>query len=262
MNNVTLWRGDCLDLMKGIPDCSVDMILCDLPYGLTSNKSDTPIPMAKLWGEYRRIIKENGCIALFAQGTFFVDLVNSNRKMYRYDLVWDKCLTTGFLNAKKMPLRRHEQIAIFYKKQPIYNPQFSEGSPLHSRGTKYLGKKAVNNNYGVYGNTNDERKGTTQKYPTSILSFQKPHPSASVHRTEKPVSCLEYLIKTYTNKGNTVLDNCMGSGSTGVACVNTGRKFIGIELDPNYFEIAKNRIEEAANTVTFCSYGEYVTNSK
>ena len=242
-----LQHGDCLELMKSIPDGSVDMILCDLPYGVTQNKADVPIPLDALWSEYKRITKENGCMALFAQGTFFVDLVNSNRRMFRYDLVWDKVLISGFLNAKRMPLRQHEQVAIFYKKLPTYNPQFSKGKPVHAKGTAYLTKPTTNNNYGEFGITADERKGCTEKYPTSILRFPKPHPSVGLHRTEKPVDCLAYLVKTYTNEGDTVLDNCMGSGSTGVACVNTGRKFIGMELDEKYFEIAKTRIEEAWN---------------
>ena len=240
-----LLQGDCLDLMGNIPDKSIDMILCDLPYGKTQNKKDVRLPFDRLWNIYKRIIKNNGCIALFGQGTFYVDLVNSNPKMFRYDLAWNKQLTSGFLNANRMPLRQHEQIAIFYKKMPTYNPQFSKGKPLHSRGTSYKNKEAKNQNYGKFGVTDDIRAGSTDKYPTSILCFSKPHPSAALHRTEKPIALLEYLIKTYTNEGDTVLDNCMGSGSTGVACVNTGRDFIGIELDENYFNIAKNRIEQA-----------------
>jgi DNA modification methylase len=229
--------------MKNIPDKSIDMILCDLPYGKTKHENDKPLPFDLLWREYRRIIKTSGAILLFGQGTFFVDLVNSNRKLFRYDLVWNKHLTTGFLNAHKMPLRQHEQIAVFYKKLPTYNPQFAKGKPLHSRGTAYKRKEAKNQNYGEFGTTDDVRAGSTDKFPTSMLSFAKPHPSIAVHRTEKPVDLLEYLIKTYTNEGDTVLDNCMGSGSTGVACKNTGRRFIGIELCDDYFKIAKERIE-------------------
>lgn len=239
-----LLEGDCLELMNRIPDNSVDMILCDLPYGVTQNKLDIIIPFAELWKRYERIIKENGVIALFAQGVFYIDLVNSNRKLFRYDLIWNKKLVTGFLNAKKMPLRQHEQIAIFYKKLPTYNPQFQIGQPLHSKGTKYKNKEAKNSNYGYFGQNEDLRKGSVEKYPTSILTFQKPHPAISVHRTQKPIDLLEYLIKTYTNKGEIVLDNCMGSGSTGVACVHTDRDFIGIEKDKEYFNIAKKRIEE------------------
>ena len=238
-----LRQGDCLELMKEIPDKSIDMILCDLPYGKTRNEHDVPLPFEPLWSHYKRIIKDNGCIALFGQGTFYVDLVNSNPKMFRYDLVWNKQLTSGFLNSHKMPLRQHEQIAIFYKKLPTYNPQFSKGKPLHSRGTAYKTKRAKNQNYGNFENTDDVRCGSTEKFPTSILNFSKPHPSACVHRTEKPVDLLEYLIKTYTNDGDTVLDNCMGSGSTGVACLKSNRNFIGIELDEKYFFVAKDRLE-------------------
>lgn len=171
--------------MRNISDKSVDMILCDLPYGVTHNKSDVVIPFEPLWEQYNRIIKDNGVIVLFAQGGFYIDLVNSNRKMFRYDLVWDKQLATGFLNANRMPLRRHEQIAVFYKKLPTYNPQFSIGEPLHSKGPLYMSKQGKNSNYGEYRQVAG-REDSTQKYPTSILSFQKPHPSVAKHRTEKP----------------------------------------------------------------------------
>ena len=180
-----LWQGDCLELMKDIPDKSVNMILCDLPYGKTQNEKDICLPLDKLWEQYNRIIIDNGCIALFGQGTFYVDLVNSNRKMFRYDLVWNKELTSGFLNAKRMPLRQHEQIAIFYKKLPTYNPQFTKGKPLHSKGTSYKNKEHKNQNYGEFQMTDDSRAGNTEKYPTSILNFSKPHPSIAKHRTEK-----------------------------------------------------------------------------
>lgn len=241
---VDLRCGDCLELMKEIPDGSIDMILCDLPYGVTQNKKDIIIPFDCLWKEYERIIKNNGCIALFGQGIFYVDLVNSNRGLFRYDLVWDKILSSGFLNANRMPLRVHEQIAIFYKKLPTYNPQKVIGNKNHSKGTP---KEATNLNYGKHSFVDNTELLGNLKNPISILSFQKPHPSVAVHRTEKPVELLEYLIKTYTNENETVLDNCMGSGSTGVACVNTGRNFIGIELDKDCFEIASNRIKEAKN---------------
>lgn len=243
--DIKLIHGDCLELMQNIPNNTIDMILCDLPYGVTHNKLDLVIPFDKLWLQYERIIKDNGAIILFGQGVFYIDLVNSNRKLFRYDLVWDKKLTSGFLSANRMPLRQHEQIVVFYKKLPTYNPQFTIGSPLHSKGINYKNKDIKNQNYGQFKVTDDLRAGSTKKYPTSILSFAKPHPSVSKHRTEKPVALLEYLIKTYTNEGETVLDNCAGSGSTGVACVNTNRNFIGIELDDGYFNIAKKRIEEA-----------------
>lgn len=235
--------------MKQIPSGSLDMIACDLPYGVTQNKLDIVIPFEPLWSEYKRIIKERGCIALFAQGVFFVELVQSNRKMFRYDLVWDKVLTTGFLNAGRMPLRQHEQIAIFYKKLPEYHPQFTEGKPLHSKGVSYLDKEHKNNNYGQFHMTDDSRKGSIEKYPTSIIRVPKPHPSIALHRTEKPVELLKWLILTYSSEGDTIMDNSMGAGGCGVACAETGRRFIGIEKDPGCFETAKGRIEEAYKKV-------------
>lgn len=240
---INLKCGDCLELMKDIPNKSIDMILCDLPYGITQNKKDIRLPFNLLWEQYERIIKDNGAILLFAQGKFYIDLVNSNVKLFKYDLIWNKVLTSGFLNAKKQPLRQHEQIAVFYKKQPTYNPIFTQGKPLHGKGKSYKNKDFINNNYGKFNQLEDTRKGSTEKYPTSILKFSKVHPSKSLHPTEKSIELLEYLIKTYTNTGDIVLDNCMGSGSTGIACINTNRNFIGIEIDKKYFEIAKNRIE-------------------
>lgn len=231
--------------MKEVPDNSIDLILCDLPYGVTQNRKDIPISFEKLWEQYQRIIKEHGAILLFGQGLFYIDLVNSNRKLYRYDLIWDKKLTTGFLNANRMPLRKHEQIAVFYKKLPIYNPQFSEGKPLHGKGSTYLNKELKNSNYGKFNATDNSRAGSTQKYPTSIITYEKPHPSVAVHPTQKPIDLLVYLINTYTNESDVVLDNCMGSGSTIIAAITTNRKYIGMELDEKYFEIAKNRIEKA-----------------
>ena len=247
-----IYNMDCLEGMKQIPDKSIDMILCDLPYGKTNNEYDKPLPFNLLWEQYKRIIKDNGCIALFAQGTFYVDLVNSNRKMFRYDVVWNKVLSSGFLNANRMPLRQHEQIAIFYKKPPTYNPQFSQGKPSHPKGEKFKSKPIKNENYGKYKAIDSQRESSTEKYPTSIVTFPKPHPSVANHRTEKPVVLLEYLIKTYTNEGETVLDNCIGSGSTAVACIHTNRNFIGIELDKNYYEVAERRINEHIGNVSVC----------
>ena len=241
---ITLYNDDCFNTFSKIEDKSIDFILCDLPYGVTQNKKDIALPLGKLWFQYERIIKDSGCIALFCQGKFFIDLVNSNRKLFRYDLVWDKSLVSGFLNANRMPLRQHEQIAIFYKKQPTYNPQFHIGNPLHSKGKSVFDKEITNNNYGQFKVIDDSRAGSVEKYPTSILRFSKTHPSCCKHPTEKPVDLLAWLIKTYTNEGDTVLDNCMGSGSTGVACVKTSRNFIGMEIDEEYFSVAKNRIDE------------------
>lgn len=237
-----IYQGDCLEVMKNIADKSIDMILCDLPYGVTKNKNDIVIPFDRLWKQYERIIKSNGVIALFAQGLFYVDLVNSNKKLFKYDLVWDKKLTSGFLNCNRQPLRKHEQIAIFYKKQPIYNPQFSKGQPLHSKG-KCLNKHQ-NRNYGKYKELSNTSKDNFNKFPTSILEYSKVHPSKSIHPTQKSIELSEYLIKTYTNENDIVLDNCIGSGTTSIACINTNRNFIGIELQQEYVDIANKRINE------------------
>lgn len=244
---VELIHGDCLVEMKNIPDKSIDMILCDLPYEVLNkgNKNaswDRLLPFDQLWEQYNRIIKDNGAIILFAQGMFTAQLMMSNPNMWRYNLIWDKILTSGFLNAKRMPLRSHEDILVFYKSLPTYNPQMTIGEPLHSKGISYKDKELTNNCYGDMKGTDDLRKGSTEKYPKSIVRFQKPHPSCAVHPTQKSEELCEYLIKTYTNEGETVLDNCMGSGTTGVAAIKTNRNFIGIELDDEYFNIAKKRI--------------------
>ena len=245
--NYKLYQGDCLKLMKNIEDKSIDCIICDLPYGVTSkNKWDTIIPYEPLWKEYKRIIKDNGPIILFGQDKFTAKTMLSNEKMHRYNLIWNKVLTSGFLNAGRMPLREHEDIMIFYKKLPTYNPQFTEGKPLHGMGEKFKKVKNNNNNYNDFNSCNNpsaNREGDTKKYPKSILTFPRPASSKMLHPTEKPVELLEYLIKTYSNENDVILDNCMGSGSTGVACLNTNRRFIGIELDEKYFNIAKDRLE-------------------
>ena len=245
MSKIELFQGDCLNIMKNIPDKSIDMILCDLPYKRTKNKWDSIIPFEPLWREYNRIIKNNGCISLFADGLFMADLMNSNRKNWRYNLIWDKVLTSGFLNANRQPLRQHEEIVIFYKKQPTYNPQFTEGLPLHGMGKKFKERKNENNNYNEFNSCNNpsaDREGDTKKYPKSILTFSRKASCNMLHPTEKSIDCCEWLIKTYTNEGETVLDNCMGSGTTGIACKNLNRCFIGIELEEKYFNIAKERI--------------------
>lgn len=243
-SNVFIKQGDCLELMNDIPDNSIDMILCDLPYGVLNRKNnnakwDMVIPFDKLWQQYERIIKENGAILLFSQGMFSADLMNSNRKLWRYNLIWKKGnRVSGFLNANRQPLRNHEDICVFFKKQSTYNPQMVVGEKNHKKGGG-----AHKNKQSCYGNFKDiPTKNTNLKYPISIIEFDKEHPQ-SFHPTQKPVALLEYLIKTYSNEGDTVLDNCMGSGSTGVACVKTGRNFIGYEMQEEYFEIAKQRIE-------------------
>ena len=239
-----LIHGDCLKEMASLANkgVKVDLILCDLPYGITQNHKDIALPFDELWGLYYRITKHNTAIVLTASNHFFIDLVNSNRKIYRYDLVWDKVLTSGFLNANRQPLRQHEQIAVFYKKQPVYNPQFTQGKPLHGKGKGYKDKALINNNYGKFSTLDDYRKGSTEKYPTSIIRCPKPHPSKALHPTEKPIELFSWIIKTYTNAGDLVLDNCMGSGTTGVACKILDRNFIGIEIDEKHFRLAENRI--------------------
>lgn len=235
-----IYNGDCLDVMKTIEDHSVDMVLCDLPYGVTQNKWDIIIPFDKMWLALDKICKETCAIVLFADGMFCAELMLSNKKMWRYNIIWDKIIPSGFLNANKMPLRSHEEICVFYKKLPTYNPQKVLGNKSHSKGNKNNYK---NNNYGKFDFVDNTETLGNMKYPKSILSFSKPHPSISVHPTQKPVELLEYLIKTYSNEGDTILDFTMGSGSTGVACKNINRKFIGIEKDEKYFNIAKERIE-------------------
>lgn len=240
MSKIQLYQGYCLELMKDIPEKSIDMILCDLPYGITQNKWDKIIPFTDLWKAYDRIIKDNGAIVLFSKGIFSARLIISQEKLYRYTLIWEKSMAVGFLNSRRMPLQAHEDILVFYKKLPTYNPQMKTGKPYIKRNIE----NGDGNNYGKF-----ERKGKTlvnngSRCPRSVIKFSNGNHN-SQHPTQKPVPLLEYLIKTYTNEGDTVLDNCMGSGSTGVACVNTNRDFIGMELDENYFQTAKERIEKA-----------------
>lgn len=221
--------------MKGIPEGSVDMILCDLPYGTTACKWDSVIPFEPLWKQYKRIIKDNGAIVLFGSEPFSTELRHSNLKMYKYDWVWDKKIAGNPFLAKYQPLKVFENIMVFSQKTVRYFPQMRTGK-MRKKG----GGKSKLFDVGCTTSTND------QYYPTAIIEFSNAE-RKQLHPTQKPVALLEYLIKTYTNEGETVLDNCMGSGSTGVACMNTGRNFIGIELDKQYFDIAQKRIEEAHN---------------
>src|SRR5690554_5707166 len=242
MRPYELYKGDCLELMRDLPDASVDMILCDLPYGTTACKWDSVIPFEPLWEQYKRVAKKNAAIVLTAAQPFTTTLIASNIKMFKYCWVWEKSRKTGFLNAKKQPLRQTEDVCVFYEKQPKYNPQFTTGhEPTRS------GSGAVKGD-GVYrdGLFSEGSKGKTDRYPTNIIRERSCHNGyGRLHPTQKPVALMEYLIRTYTNEGDTVLDNCMGSGTTGVACANTGRNFIGIEMDACYFDIAKKRIESA-----------------
>lgn len=244
-----LIQGDCLERMKEIPDKSVDMILCDLPYGTTHLEWDKPIPFEPLWEQYNRVIKDNSAILLFSAQPFTADLINSNRKMFRYEWVWKKTVGLNFLNANRMPMRIHENICVFYKHLPTYRPQKTTKINQNIGKTRF--KKA--NRAKQYGEVKaQDYKDNGTRYPCDVIEFSNwngviygNNKNAVKHPTQKPVPLLEYLIKTYTNEGETVLDNCMGSGSTGVACVNTERDFIGIELDENYFDIACKRIQEA-----------------
>jgi len=232
--DIKLLHGDCLELMKDIPDKSIDMILCDLPYGTTACKWDTIIPFEPLWEQYERIVKDNGAIVLNSSQPFTTKLIASNMNKFRYTWVWEKEQGVNFLQAKKQPLKSHEDVCVFYGRQPKYNPIFEQGKPYKSgKGTS----GDVTNNVAKVQTINEGKR-----YPKTVLRFKR---ETGLHPTQKPVALLEYLIKTYTNEGETVLDNCMGSGTTGVACVNTNRNFIGIELDDKYFEIAKRRISEA-----------------
>jgi site-specific DNA-methyltransferase (adenine-specific) len=239
---IELREGDCLEVMKDIPDRSIDMILCDPPYGTTScNKWDVVIPFEPLWEQYERIIKDNGAIVLFGSQPFTSSLIMSNIKLFKYEWIWEKTMASNFALSKKQPFKKHENILVFYRKQPTYNPQMEDGKPYidnRNTGTR---------NISVGSESNLIRRPINNKgsrYPSSVQKFSNGN-NKNVHPTQKPVALLEYLIKTYTNEGEIVLDNCMGSGSTGVAAINCNRKFIGIELDEKYFEIARNRIESA-----------------
>ena len=246
MNDIDIWQGNCLDLMKSIKDKSIDCIICDLPYGKTHNTWDSIIPFKDLWEAYNRIIKDNGAIILFGQNSFSAQLICSNLKNYRYTLIWNKVRTSGFLNARRMPLSQHEDILIFYKKLPTYNPQMILGeNPSHKRGKKNelkgitQTKGMIYGKYVIYDKTPSTQ--TNMKYPTSIVTIQN-KVQGNLHPTQKPVELIEWLIKTYSNENDLILDNCMGCGTTAIACKNLNRKFIGIELDEKYYEIAKRRI--------------------
>ena len=232
-----LINGDCLEEMKNIPDNSVDMILTDPPYGTTACKWDSVVPISPMWDELKRIIKDDGAIVLFATQPFSSLLITKNIFQFKYSLVWQKTTVTGHLNAKRMPLRKHEDILVFGRKL-TYNPQKTAGHKPVNSYTKHQGDGDCyhKTKVGISGG------GSTERYPTSVLTFKTDKQKSALHPTQKPVALMEYLIKTYTNRGETVLDFTMGSGTTGVACKNLNRNFIGIELDKEYFEIAKNRI--------------------
>ena len=239
----TIYNEDCLEGMKRIPNGSVDLILCDLPYGTTQNKWDSIIPLEPLWEQYERVIKDNGAIVLTAQTPFDKVLGASNLRLLRYEWIWEKVQGTGHLNAKKMPLKKHENILVFYKKLPVYNPQMV-GDEI--RRVKRSGDKSKTTNYGDFVEISESKyKG---RYPVTVQYFDRD--KEKLHPTQKPVALFEYLIKTYTNKGETVLDNCMGSGTTAIACLNTDRQYIGFELDEGYYDLTNERIKNHEKQLT------------
>ena len=239
-NVIKLYNGDCLELMPQIPDHSVDAVICDPPYQTTACEWDRALPVAKLWEQYDRIVKPKGNVILFGAGLFAYKLALSNEKKFRYELIWKKSKCGSPFTAKYMPMKKHENILVFGESASYYEPQMEEGTPYHRNWTP---NKVNNMKYAISGVSTDN-KGT--RHPTTILDFpQKWRRQDQLHPTQKPVELMEWLVKSYCPEGGVVLDNCMGSGSTGVACVNTGRKFIGIEKDEKYFNMSRNRIQNA-----------------
>lgn len=236
---INLYKGDCLELMKNIPDKSIDLILTDPPFGTTQCKWDIIIPFDKMWQQLNRIIKDNGAVLLFGAEPFSSLLRCSNLKNYKYDWVWDKVKGTGYLNAKKQPMRNHEIISVFYKKQCFYNPQKTTG---HERKVSSAKSKENSIKTEVYNSHGLTSYDSTERYPRSIQIFSTDIQKSALHPNQKPVALLEYFIKTYSQENETILDFTMGSGSTAEACINLNRNFIGIEMDDVYFNIAKNRI--------------------
>lgn len=235
-------HGECIEQMTFLGDKSVDMILCDLPYGTTACKWDTIIPFDKLWEQYERIIKDNGVIVLTATQPFTSALIMSNPKLFKYEWIWQKTHPKGHLNAKKQPMRAHESILVFYKKPCTYNPQKTQGHTRKVAKTNYTKDNTVDS---VYGNEiRNTFYDSTERYPLSVQVFANSDLTKVLHPTQKPLPMMEYLIKTYTNENELVLDNCIGSGTTGIACLNTNRRFIGIEQDEKYFNIALERISQ------------------
>jgi site-specific DNA-methyltransferase (adenine-specific) len=239
---IKLYNGDCLVEMNKIEDKSVDLILCDLPYGSTQCSWDSIIPFYKLWEQYNRVLKDTGIVVLFSSGLFTIDLINSNRKDFKYKLIWKKNVPTGMSSAKYRPMKYYEEICVFYKKKGTYNPQM--------KPREGVGKACYNYDHYCGDSNHVSYEKVKKRYdpdwvqPSDILEFNVvPNRNGKVHPTQKPIELLEWLIKTYSNENDLVLDNTMGSGSTGVACINLNRDFIGIEMDKSYFEIAKSRIE-------------------
>lgn len=234
-----IYNEDCLSGgARYVLDNSIDLIICDLPYGNTHNKWDTKIDLGSLWSLFKRVLKPNGAVLLFGQRMFAAELIMSNKKWFRYDIVWKKPCPVGFLNASRMPLSSHELILVFYQKLPTYNPQFSKGKPYIK--IPKSGSTWQTSSYGKYADivrTNDGKR-----YPIDVVEFSRD--KTIYHSTQKPVKLVEYLIKTYSNEGEIVLDCCMGSGTTAIACLNTGRRFIGFETNQEYYDICNRRIEQ------------------
>ena len=253
INNV--FEGDCLEIMKQLPEKSIDMVLCDLPYGTTQNKWDSVIPLGGLWQQYRRIVKDDGAIVLTSQGMFTAELMVSNPKMFRYKWIWEKSKSTNFLNAKKQPLRKHEDVCVFYRRQPVYHPQMIDGEPYD----KGIRKNQMSGSYGDFQPVHVHSDG--KRYPTDIIYFKTAESEGKVfHPTQKPVELGRYFVRTYTNPGDIVLDNTSGSGSFLVAALLEGRNFIGIEKnenvalfkkgDINYITVTKQRLRDAWNSMS------------
>lgn len=238
-----IYNLDCIKGMRLIDDKSIDMILCDLPYGTTNCSWDNIIPFDKLWEQYERIIKNNGAIVLTASQNFTTKLIMSNFKIFRYEWIWKKNTCTGFQNAKKMPLKSHENICIFYKKLPTYNPQgvIRIDKKIKAGATKG-GRILLGDDYSIKAKLNNEYIQEYKNYPKSVLEIKKE--VKNIHPTQKPVELFEYLIRTYTNKNELVLDNCIGSGTTAIACINSSRNYIGFEVNNKYFNLANERISE------------------
>lgn len=242
---INLMLGDCLDLLPELANNSVDAVICDPPYGTTVCKWDSVIPFVPMWAELKRIIKPRGAIVLFGSQPFTSALVMSNVKWFRYEWVWKKARASGHLDANRKPLKAHESVCVFYEQQPTYNPQKVPGAPYAVNG-----KRASHEVYGQAYRTAVDKEYDGWRYPVSVISLSQGANSIErYHPTQKPVALLSYLIRTYTNEGDTVLDFCFGSGTTGVACVETGRSFIGIERDEHYFSVGQQRIETAAATL-------------
>jgi site-specific DNA-methyltransferase (adenine-specific) len=249
MNQYKLYNDDCLEVMKELPENYIDMVFCDLPYGTTQNFWDNIIPFDELWEQYNRVVKDNGAIVLTAQQPFTSKLIVSNLSCFRYEWVWEKNKSTGHLNAKKMPMKSHENVCVFYKNLPTYNPQKTTGhKPFGAVKPKdNIPVPEVKRNYNHVRRQFGNDGKTTDRYPRSIQKFPviNNDNKEKWHPTQKPVGMIEYFIKTYSNENDIILDNCMGSGSTGIACLNSNRKFVGIEIDKEYYEMAKSRIDES-----------------